>query len=132
MPNKRVRIFERDGWRCWYCGTELPKGAARFDKAGTFDHLLPLSRGGDSTEANLVAACRSCNSQKGSKTVEEYRSWIAETLTPQGRALVHLQNAIKEVEFPDDLHVELTVEWLRGEQDSIVFYGERPRQEGEA
>jgi hypothetical protein len=130
MPNRRVRIFERDGWRCWYCGGELPRGGAAFDKAGTLDHLLPLTRGGDNSEANLVAACRPCNSQKGAKTVEEYRGWIAETLTPQGRALVHLQQALEELDFPEELQLDRAVVWLRGVQHPVVFYGE-PRAEGD-
>jgi hypothetical protein len=131
MPNRRVRIFERDGWRCWYCGVELPQGPARFDKAGTFDHLNPLSRGGDNSDANIVAACRSCNSQKGAKTLEEYRAWIAETLTPQGRALRFIEQALEEADFPAEFQLDRAVEWLKGVQETTIFYGERPREESD-
>lgn len=54
-------ILARDGRRCAYCGA----------RAATVDHILPRSRGGASTFANLVAACRDCNSVKADRTPEE-------------------------------------------------------------
>jgi 5-methylcytosine-specific restriction endonuclease McrA len=50
--------------RCAYCG-----GAG-----DTKDHVVPLTRGGTNYIDNIVPACRSCNSSKGRKTLEE---WIA-------------------------------------------------------
>ena len=50
--------------RCSYCGAT----GVRM----TVDHVVPLSRGGGNEPANLVAACRPCNSSKGSKTLEEW------------------------------------------------------------
>jgi 5-methylcytosine-specific restriction protein A len=50
---KRGRILARDGGVCWICG--LPG-------ADTIDHLTPRARGGDSSDENLKAAHRSCNS----------------------------------------------------------------------
>lgn len=38
----------------------------------TQDHVLPLSRGGNHTAANIVPACRSCNSRKRTRTPEEW------------------------------------------------------------
>jgi 5-methylcytosine-specific restriction protein A len=55
----RVRVLERDGYRCQlrYPGC---KGAA-----DTADHTLELWEGGAALdESNLVAACRPCNSRK--------------------------------------------------------------------
>ena len=61
----RRNIFERDGHRCQYCGK-------RFSKQDlTIDHVLPRSRGGKDTWANLVLACVKCNLNKGSKTPGE-------------------------------------------------------------
>lgn len=46
-----------DGWgRCAYCGAD----AGPFQK----DCVLPVSRGGRYTLANVVPACRSCNASK--------------------------------------------------------------------
>lgn len=55
-------IYERDKV-CIYCGT---------DKDLSIDHLIPLSRGGIHCQENLVVACRSCNSKKGTMTYEEF------------------------------------------------------------
>lgn len=40
------------------------------------DHSVPLSRGGSHTKANIVPACRSCNSRKGDKTPTEFFAWL--------------------------------------------------------
>jgi hypothetical protein len=56
----RDRIFDRDGYRCVYCGEPYPAEML------TLDHVEPQMRGGDHSEGNLVAACRSCNTRKGS------------------------------------------------------------------
>jgi 5-methylcytosine-specific restriction endonuclease McrA len=56
-------IFERDGYKCQYCGRLADL---------TIDHILPLSRGGSNNRDNLTTACRSCNSAKGDRTPEEW------------------------------------------------------------
>lgn len=47
--------------RCVYCGKRA-KGHL------TQDHITPLSQGGNHTLSNIVPACRSCNSKKGTGT----------------------------------------------------------------
>lgn len=59
----RKRILDRDGWVCVYCGSK--------DNL-TLDHVIARSRGGDNSDKNLVTACRSCNSSKGAKSLEEW------------------------------------------------------------
>jgi hypothetical protein len=44
--------------RCAYCGKRC-KGKL------TQDHIIPLSKGGNHTKSNIVPACQSCNSKKG-------------------------------------------------------------------
>ena len=58
----RFNVFLRDRFNCQYCG-------ARDDL--TFDHLMPRSRGGQTTWDNVVAACSPCNLKKGSMTPDE-------------------------------------------------------------
>ena len=60
----RNYIFNRDGWKCVYCGSEQQPFEA--------DHVLPISRGGLTTEENLVCACLPCNRSKKDKTPEEW------------------------------------------------------------
>lgn len=58
----RQNIFKRDGYTCQYCGS---------CRNLTLDHVVPRSRGGNSTWKNLVTACKNCNSKKGSMTPKE-------------------------------------------------------------
>ena len=61
----RVNIFARDRHRCQYCGS-----ARRGDEL-TFDHVIPVSRGGGKSWNNIVTACIDCNRRKGGRTPEE-------------------------------------------------------------
>jgi len=58
----RKAVFERDGLRCTYCGSE----------EGPFevDHIVPRSRGGSNCPSNLTVACRPCNISKFNHPVE--------------------------------------------------------------
>jgi hypothetical protein len=61
-----------------YCAyqTGLCSGAERA-LAQECDHILPITRGGDSEEANLVTACHVCNRSKRAKLIEEWKpDWI--------------------------------------------------------
>ena len=69
MITTHFSIFQRDGWRCVFCGYV---GTA-FDL--TADHAIPVSRGGTDAVSNLQTTCSGCNAQKGNKTSEEYRVW---------------------------------------------------------
>lgn len=52
----RFNVFLRDRFSCQYCG-------AREDL--TFDHVVPRSRGGQTTWENVITACSPCNLRKG-------------------------------------------------------------------
>lgn len=54
----RFNLFLRDRFSCQYCSdrNEL-----------TFDHMVPRSRGGQTTWENVVTACAPCNLKKGGK-----------------------------------------------------------------
>lgn len=62
VSNKmRFSIYNRDGYRCRYCG-----------RSGKFcdleiDHIKPVSKGGKSTYDNLQTLCKRCNKEKGNK-----------------------------------------------------------------
>jgi 5-methylcytosine-specific restriction endonuclease McrA len=58
----RHNIMKRDAYQCLYCGST---------KNLTLDHMIPKSRGGDSSWTNLVTACMRCNTRKGDRTPEE-------------------------------------------------------------
>jgi len=62
----RESIFEAWGWKCMYCDKHLCKDTA------TIDHIKPKFKGGKSTRNNMGACCTQCNSNKGSRLVEDY------------------------------------------------------------
>jgi len=49
--------------QCEYCGSKEDL---------SWDHLIPRSKGGPDTADNLVLACKSCNSSKGSKGIYQW------------------------------------------------------------
>ena len=61
----RRGVLARDEHRCQYCGNE-------FDPARlTFDHVVPVARGGLKTWENIVTCCIECNRRKGDRLPEE-------------------------------------------------------------
>jgi len=63
---KRLRIFERDAYRCVYCGQQFPPEEL------TIDHVEARVRGGDRSDGNLVTACRGCNTLKGHRRLSDF------------------------------------------------------------
>ncbi len=61
----RQNLFARDKFRCQYCGSRLPSSDL------TYDHVLPVARGGRKTWENIVTSCMRCNREKGNRTPEE-------------------------------------------------------------
>ena len=47
--------------------------------AATFDHVVPLERGGSNTRDNLAPCCRRCNCSKKALTPPEWERWKAAT-----------------------------------------------------
>ena len=58
----RLKALARDGWTCFYCGAE--------GKDMTIDHIIPISKAPELAIdiENMVTACKSCNSSKGSRS----------------------------------------------------------------
>lgn len=71
---KRQELFERDKWKCHYCGEKVTKDNA------TLDHLTPQSKGGKNTKDNLKTSCLMCNSIKSGKTYEEAAPLILKSI----------------------------------------------------
>lgn len=57
-------IYLQDN-KCFYCETDLKNYKS-------IEHLIPISKGGDNNNNNLVYSCKSCNLQKNTSTLKEY------------------------------------------------------------
>ncbi|HEX8035787.1 MAG: HNH endonuclease [Ktedonobacterales bacterium] len=73
----RANILLRDEETCQYCG--------KHSRDLTLDHVIPRSRGGQSTWENLVACCRACNGRKGNRYLKD----VGMHLLKQPRPLNH-------------------------------------------
>ncbi|MBI3547621.1 MAG: HNH endonuclease [Elusimicrobia bacterium] len=70
MPQREVvftrrNLYEHYRHRCCYCG-----GRFRTSELN-LDHVVPRSRGGDSSWDNVVTACIPCNTKKGNRLPKE-------------------------------------------------------------
>lgn len=56
-------MLTEQGHKCYYCKQEflVKDGFHLFE----FDHVVPVSRGGETTRDNLVLSCVKCNHSKG-------------------------------------------------------------------
>ena len=76
VRENRIKIYERDNYRCRHCGKQLTRFTA------TLDHVHPVAEGGDNSADNLVTACLSCNSRK---TLDRWAtSWRSNSDFPEG------------------------------------------------
>lgn len=61
--NVAWEVFERDGYRCSYCGKKAPLSV---------DHVDLWECGGSSVSSNLVSACKPCNRARGSMPYDDW------------------------------------------------------------
>jgi hypothetical protein len=54
----KAAVWQRDQGRCVQCGES---------RSLEFDHIIPFSKGGATSEANLQLLCRDCNLKKGAR-----------------------------------------------------------------
>lgn len=66
-----IEVLERDGWRCQICGVSTPRsrrGTNHFN-APEVDHVIPISKNGAHSMANVQCACKRCNRLKSNKYI---------------------------------------------------------------
>lgn len=63
---EKSKLFDRYGNKCVACGATETLEA---------DHIVPVSRGGSSDQANRQPLCKACNLRKGNRTVD-YRPFV--------------------------------------------------------
>jgi hypothetical protein len=85
-PKRRFAVLARCGFACVYCGKRPPEIELHID------HKIPVGLGGSNEDANLVAACRACNTGKG----DELFLGIPEHLSPAVQLAARVRQAAKE------------------------------------
>jgi 5-methylcytosine-specific restriction endonuclease McrA len=66
LPKQEVKfnrdsLFERDGYRCQYCGETF------MAEQLNMDHVIPRHHGGRTSWENIVTSCLRCNSKKANR-----------------------------------------------------------------
>lgn len=93
-PGYEMRVALNASGRCWFCGHRMGMSPSNpFFR--TWDHIVPRSKGGTDDAWNLVRACRTCNVNKASKSLEEFRFFVGirefwgenRTLDAEGRLI---------------------------------------------
>jgi len=90
-PRQRLRfnrrnVFARDGNQCQYCGNHFPTSEL------SLDHVVPRSRGGNTSWENIVCACVACNVRKGGRTPQEARmQMIRQPVKPKRSHLLSIK-----------------------------------------
>lgn len=63
----RVRVLERDNYRCRICGASSDIVELEVD------HIIPVSKGGKTELSNLQTLCRDCNRGKSTRILKQKR-----------------------------------------------------------
>ena len=66
IRENRLKIYERDNYRCQHCSKQLTRFTA------TLDHVTPVSKGGDNSFVNLITSCLECNSKKNARLLGDF------------------------------------------------------------
>ena len=66
VKENRVKIFERDNYKCYKCGKQLTRFSA------TLDHIVPVSENGDNSFDNLATCCLHCNSSRRAMPISDF------------------------------------------------------------
>lgn len=108
MHLSRRNVLARDGHVCQYCGRHFPTSQL------SIDHVVPRSRGGQTTWENVVCACLACNVRKGGRTPHEARMKLIRVPTRPARnpvLAIKLKNPKYAIWLPwlEGVHWELGV-----------------------
>ena len=87
----RRAVFARDSWTCQYCGSRSNL---------TVDHVVPRSKGGESTWENIVASCAPCNRRKGDALPDQAGMPLRrQPATPQPHVFIHVASPTIPVQW---------------------------------
>lgn len=86
------KIFLESEFTCQYCSEQKPKAEL------VVDHFIPLNRGGDNSDDNLVCSCVRCNSHKTDLMPEVFLAKNHNFLKPSENIIKKLKAPSKKLE----------------------------------
>lgn len=92
-PTTRLAVYLRDGLACAWCGATVEDGAVL-----SLDHVHTHSLGGGNSPANLVTACKRCNSSRGDRSVPAFARAVARYLDHGARSsdiVAHVRRTVR-------------------------------------
>lgn len=93
---KFAKVYAKTKGRCAYCGEDLSTGSY------SIDHIIPKSKGGTNNIENLFLCCKSCNSRKKNRTLNEFRFYATlkayEMPNFKYEQFLYLKNTIRDFE----------------------------------
>jgi hypothetical protein len=95
------KILAKTNGHCIYCGEKLVVA-----KNFSIDHIVARNNGGNNTIENLVPACRSCNSAKRTRDLDEFRFYRAMQVFQRNHGIAFSQDQIKYLESIG-VHIEI-------------------------
>ena len=91
----RANLFARDNYRCQYCGKRHSPSEL------TYDHLIPVSRGGRKEWENIVTSCVPCNRLKGNRSPRESGLKLLKKPTAPTGFPIRLQFLMSKIKMPE-------------------------------
>ena len=111
MSVKQIILWYRTThpMECFYCGAKLiqPSAVKKYPhlEMRTVDHVVPKVHGGLNSKRNTVPSCGTCNTEKDSRDLEDYRDFVFAgkfvSRVFYGEKLWHDKEALKKARMRD-------------------------------
>ena len=96
----RSNVFSRDNYVCQYCEKKFPKNDL------TLDHVIPISKGGDTSWENVTTSCKGCNNKKGNSDLKPLTTPKKPTLKHMMRSYLDSSYNFKDEEWTKYIDVD--------------------------
>lgn len=92
----------KNNLRCYICGSEVEYYDDTSENYREFEHLIPVSLGGNKTNKNIFIACRKCNKAK-----KNYINWMETEFNLQHNMFINIdkidsENIISMIDIMED------------------------------
>ena len=90
---RRLRLWEAQGGRCFWCGRSMALTHPYAENFATFEHLFPHGHADRIEPWAIVLACRACNERRARASVpwEVFWPWCQAEIARQTAAAPHAE-----------------------------------------